>query len=204
MIKGQSCSVSLQMQAAIIDMAEHDGLQRFPGGFWSRPGDARDPAVSYGTSTVEALVNRYMAKYREWHHGRNGAFPVSVDLVAPHGLVSCCHRTPRGACFSVQLLGGFLAVWDLCAEDGPSVTNDVDKVLERLAQIYGPLGGRLVLYQDSSGRWDEIEHGPGGFRRFVPIEGPAASGCAEPYLAAWIKWRQLRRLPGFKAITWPD
>jgi hypothetical protein len=68
------------MQAA-INWMERDPdrrIVRFPGGFWEIMGNA----PSFGTKTVQALVDRGIAKYTDWKDGRNGKFPVEARLSA--------------------------------------------------------------------------------------------------------------------------
>ena len=76
------------MAAALAVANEHGGrLIRHAGGFWSWPGCPRHshnglPEESFGTTTIQALVDRGQLTYSQWQDGRGGAFPVAVEIVA--------------------------------------------------------------------------------------------------------------------------
>lgn len=75
--------LSATMRAALGYATKHGGLERFPGGFWSRPGLTQWDSlqyVSFGTPTVQALVSRGLAEYIEWKDGRNGSFPIRMKV----------------------------------------------------------------------------------------------------------------------------
>jgi hypothetical protein len=76
---------------------------------------------------------------------------------------------PRST-FSVMTTDGFVLVED--RNQGMSVTNDAENVIEYLASLYD-LGKLRVLYRDSSGRWDELAVKDGRFCgfRFVGTMG---------------------------------
>ena len=47
------------------------------------------------------------------------------------------------------------AVW-IIDEDGPlSVTNDAERVVAELFALYGD---RRIIYRDTDGNWDELQH----------------------------------------------
>jgi hypothetical protein len=71
------------MKELIGYMREHDGkIHRHPGGFWARGQSFAYLGKSYGTSSVEALVKRGIARYSDWQEGRNGRFPIEATLIA--------------------------------------------------------------------------------------------------------------------------
>ena len=63
-------------------------IHRHPGGYW-RNKDPLEPCPpikgtyigSFGTSTVQAIVDRGVAEYTEWQEGRSGRFPIQARLV---------------------------------------------------------------------------------------------------------------------------
>ncbi|WP_260581224.1 hypothetical protein [Sphingopyxis sp. PET50] len=77
--------LSATMVACIDFAAEHGGLVRMQGGYWTKRGagwrgDAPD-AEWFGTTTVHACVTRGELQYSEYHRGvRNGRFPIAANL----------------------------------------------------------------------------------------------------------------------------
>lgn len=71
--------LSPTMQSAIYYARKHGNkIVRYPGGFWARTGwDSQAPW--FGTSTINALVDRGVAEFTEWKEGRS-RFPVEVTL----------------------------------------------------------------------------------------------------------------------------
>ena len=56
-------------------------------------------------------------------------------------------------------------VWIL-DEDGPlSVTNDAERVVAELFKTYGD---RRIIYRDTDGNWDELQHRGSVFTGFAP------------------------------------
>lgn len=70
------------MKACRDYMREHGGkIRRHQGGFWADENWKRHlGGVTFGTSTVEALVSRGVAEYSVWKEGRNGRFPIEARL----------------------------------------------------------------------------------------------------------------------------
>ena len=69
--------------------------------------------------------------------------------------------------------GGVLVVVDLNRDGWRSVANDAAGVIDDLAELRPDLLSRvpLILYQDSSGRWDALHVDPKKvFVRFVPLD----------------------------------
>jgi len=69
--------------------------------------------------------------------------------------------------------GGVLVVVDLNRDGWRSVANDAAGVIDDLAELHPDLLARvpLILYQDSSGRWDALHIDPKKvFVRFVPLD----------------------------------
>lgn len=71
-------TLSPEMRRAFDYAKKHGGtLKRLPGGFWvSEAG-----GISYGTTTIRALVARGVASYSEWKKGANGEFPIAVTII---------------------------------------------------------------------------------------------------------------------------
>ena len=53
---------------------------------------------------------------------------------------------------------------------GMSVTNDAESVV---AEVVNEHGDKRVVYRDSMGNWDELEHERGKFKDFAPYRGPS-------------------------------
>jgi len=53
---------------------------------------------------------------------------------------------------------------------GMSVTNDAENVV---AEVVNEYGDKRVVYRDSMGNWDELEHNDGTFTGFAPYRGPS-------------------------------
>lgn len=51
---------------------------------------------------------------------------------------------------------------------GMSVTNDAENVVSEVVTEYG---NKRVIYRDSMGCWDELEHNNGTFTGFAPYRG---------------------------------
>lgn len=78
---------------------------------------------------------------------------------------------------------GFITILDL----GPwdlyfTVTNDAENVIADLAKE-GVLGDRVVLYQDTEGRWDELLHENGEFTGFRSV----GSHTEEAAIEKWVR-----------------
>ena len=56
-------------------------IVRHPGGFWARAEWTGRDEVSFGTTTIEALVSRGAARYTQWKENRNGRFPIEAEMV---------------------------------------------------------------------------------------------------------------------------
>lgn len=67
-----------------VEYAKQHGnkLIRYPGGFWCAEGIQRP---WYGTTTINALVDRGVAEYTKWQGRENGwsGFPIEMTLKAP-------------------------------------------------------------------------------------------------------------------------
>ncbi len=70
--------VSNEMQHA-IEHAKANGnkLTRHPGGFWM---NAAGTGISFGTTTVRALVARKLAIESNWKRNASGEFPIEITL----------------------------------------------------------------------------------------------------------------------------
>ena len=66
------------MKDAYDQAKASDGkIKRTPGGYWW-PTDCK---YSFGTTTIEALVNRGVATYTEWKDSKRGRFPVEATII---------------------------------------------------------------------------------------------------------------------------
>ena len=71
--------LSPTMRNALRTMNESGGLKRLPGGFWIRASAAGlHGEVTFGTTTVEALVRRRRASYTEWKG--DPKFPIKAEV----------------------------------------------------------------------------------------------------------------------------
>lgn len=75
------------MVACIDDMREAGGeFVRYQGGYWAARNGPRAcdgiPRPNYGSSTVQAIIDRGEATYTEWRDGRNGRFPIAIKLTS--------------------------------------------------------------------------------------------------------------------------
>lgn len=77
--------LSVTMRDAIIYAQKFDNkIVRYPGGFWARENwEGSRKEHSFGTTTIQALVDRGLAQYTKHEEGRNGRFPVEMTLVIP-------------------------------------------------------------------------------------------------------------------------
>jgi len=76
------------MQGALAHACNHGAkLVRFPGGFWAREGWTLHSGIYYGTTTVQALVDRGRMKYTKWQEGKHGRFPIEATVIqiSEHG-----------------------------------------------------------------------------------------------------------------------
>jgi len=75
--------LSPTMEDLVRYMREHGGkIVRHPGGFWAHEGWIFRAELSYGTTSVEALVKRGVATYTKWQDRKsgNGRFPIEATL----------------------------------------------------------------------------------------------------------------------------
>lgn len=74
-----------------------------------------------------------------------------------------------------QVTDEIIFIIDTAEQTGKmSVTNDAEAVCEFLVEKFG---NKRIVYQDTIGDWDELEHDLGFFRRFKPY-GPEARKAA--------------------------
>jgi len=87
-----------EMQKCLNQISTGDGtITRHPGGFWYPSGDGK---LSFGTTTVEALVKRGRLEYCEWKesHGRKFAIKARIapnessSATAPPKGIKCTNR----------------------------------------------------------------------------------------------------------------
>jgi hypothetical protein len=72
------------------------------------------------------------------------------------------------ASFTWELAGGTLLIFDQNL-GGPSVTNDIEQVLARIAACGVDLDKQRIMYRDSEGRWDRVVTLEGRFARFSDL-----------------------------------
>jgi hypothetical protein len=65
-------------------------------------------------------------------------------------------------------MGAVILVEDL-GDGARSVTNDAEAVVAAMARKYDDLDKCVIIYRDSEGRWDCLDHAGGAFREFVMI-----------------------------------
>lgn len=78
--KSRKVKISPTMKDCLEYASRHDCiLRRYQGGFWAKAGwkGPRLDGVWFGTTTVEALVDRGLAEYTQWQEGRV-RFPVEA------------------------------------------------------------------------------------------------------------------------------
>lgn len=75
------------MAIALDETVAHGGkLIRHQGGYWSWPGCPRRehdgmPEEWFGTTTIDALVDRGRLQYTEYKDGRGHRFPIVAEVV---------------------------------------------------------------------------------------------------------------------------
>lgn len=74
--------LSVTMLDAVSYAKKFDNkIVRYPGGFWARENWAGERREHYfGTTTIQALVDRGLAEYTKWQDGRS-RFPVEMTLI---------------------------------------------------------------------------------------------------------------------------
>ena len=65
------------LKAMTHAMQNGNKLTRHPGGFWM---NAAGTGISFGTSTIAALVARKAAIYSNWKRNAAGEFPIEITL----------------------------------------------------------------------------------------------------------------------------
>lgn len=99
--------------------------------------------------------------------------------------------------YATTSVGGrfFVLLEDQCNLDPEhphrSITNDAERVIERLA-ARGLANDTIVLYQDSTGNWDELKHVNGHFVDYGCVSGETSAQAID---------RVLRRVPRKRPIT---
>lgn len=85
-----SAKLSTVMQAAVDHARENGGkLCRYPGGFWMKPGldwqaterGSLVDGVWFGTTTVQALIQRKAAEVSKWNQNARGKFAVEITII---------------------------------------------------------------------------------------------------------------------------
>lgn len=103
---------------------------------------------------------------------RLGIGPVCREALGPMGVMAVLSKRKNEtenllSSYSVSQVDDVLVIKDL-NRGGRSLTNDVERVLAELAAKQD-LAGQVVIYRDSMGRYDGVEHENGLFKRFYPI-----------------------------------
>jgi|ERR1017187_3404434 hypothetical protein len=71
-------ALSPEMKRCLERVKAHDGtITRYPGGFWC----VDSSELTYGTTTVEALVKRGRLEYCEWKESHGRKFPIKARTV---------------------------------------------------------------------------------------------------------------------------
>jgi hypothetical protein len=74
------------MQGCLDKIRTWGGIERYAGGYWSRPGQQIEgrrppPETWFGTQTVHALVDRELVEYTGTRRDRfNSEFPVRAQV----------------------------------------------------------------------------------------------------------------------------
>lgn len=76
-------------------------------------------------------------------------------------------QTHSRASFSYSVDGNVVCIID--HDDGMSVTNDVENVIDDIAALGIDVNSNHIIYRDTDGYWDGIEVKNGGFVCFFPI-----------------------------------
>ncbi len=86
--------------------------------------------------------------------------------------------------YMLDLIGGVLVIDDLSGDTpAPSVTNSIALVMADIrAKV--PAIPRNIVYRDTDGRWDRIEHNNGRFLRFAALHNRANISTAKQATAA--------------------
>jgi len=72
--------LTLEMQRCVAFIQAHGlVIHRYPGGYWAEK-DWGHLTEHFGTSTVQALVNRHVLFYDQWQESRQGKFPIRATL----------------------------------------------------------------------------------------------------------------------------
>jgi hypothetical protein len=76
----------------------------------------------------------------------------------------------RGANYQVKAVtDDSVFIRDMCNEmGGMSVTNDAEQVVSQLLVAHG---NKKIIYQDTEGQWDELQHDGTQFTDFGPFRG---------------------------------
>lgn len=91
--------MSKTMIEALQDITKAGGtVERKPGGYWVLPGAKYSGSgwgISWGTSTIEALVSRGKMAYTIHHEGRTGKFPIAADVTLHGSLLANISPQPN-------------------------------------------------------------------------------------------------------------
>lgn len=89
--------LSATMAAALAFSIDHGGkLVRHAGGYWTYPGCPKPHEEYFGTTTIQALVDRGELRYVEWKGGRGGRFPIAVNIAPRSALDILKYANDRG------------------------------------------------------------------------------------------------------------
>jgi len=81
---GGKKDISQKMLDAMLYALNNNGkLYRYRGGFWAKGNWTVGQYPWFGTITIQALVSRGLMSFTGWQKGRNGAYPISVDVSEP-------------------------------------------------------------------------------------------------------------------------
>ena len=104
-----NAKLSPEMRKAVAHMKAfgNNKVTRYPGGYW-RVGMGFQ-FTDFGTTTIQALVKRGVAKYTAWQEGRNGKFPIEATLVDP----TWATPTTRTTGYAFAAIFYFLCCWGM-------------------------------------------------------------------------------------------
>src|SRR5262245_16624169 len=71
--------------------------------------------------------------------------------------------------YTAQIIEGVMVITG--TGHGRTVTNDAHNILEKLHEQYGAAMPKIVIYLDTNGTWDGIEHRDGQLVEFYSLGG---------------------------------
>lgn len=76
--------------------ANGNSIARHPGGFWAAE-DWRGTGTSFGTTSVQALIDRKVATYTKYKQGRHAPFPVEATVIPSLAVCATSREAETGS-----------------------------------------------------------------------------------------------------------